>query len=81
MRQLNVAEVLSLSKLLEMETNALTVAKTGIIAISDDQLKTLAQSGINAAEARIMGLQQFIHENNLMAMGQAQTNSQQQEAY
>jgi hypothetical protein len=44
-------------------------------------LKTLANSGISAAEARIMGLQQFIHENNVMSMGQVQTNSQQQEAY
>ncbi|MGI6092058.1 MAG: hypothetical protein ACOYD5_03505 [Negativicutes bacterium] len=65
MRQLTDAELLSLTKMLEMETHSLAVAKTSIMAISDEQLKTLAQSGITAAEARVTGLQQFINENRI----------------
>lgn len=81
MRQLTDAELLSLSKLLEMENNSLTVAKASLLAISDEKLKSLAQSGITASEARIMGLQQFITENNLVTTGQSQTTNQQKEAY
>lgn len=81
MRQLTAAEVLSLTKLLEMETNALTVAKTSLMAISDEQLKSLAQTGISTAEARIMGIQQFIAENNVVSMGQNQSATQQQGVY
>lgn len=65
MRQLTDAEKLSLAKLLEMETHALAIAKTSMMAISDEQLKTLSQSGIATAEARISGLQQFINENGI----------------
>ncbi|MCX7747554.1 MAG: hypothetical protein N2645_11820 [Clostridia bacterium] len=65
MRQLTSGEVLSLSKLLQMETNGLAVAKASINMITDDQLKNLAQSGLTAAEGRIKGLQQFINENNI----------------
>jgi hypothetical protein len=63
LRQLNPGEVLSLSTLLAGETNALAVAKAGVNTISDDQLKSLTQSGITATQARITGLQQFISEN------------------
>jgi hypothetical protein len=62
--------MLSLSTLLQMETNALTVAKAGVHAITDQQLKDLGQSGITAAEARIAGLQQFIAENQLTDVGE-----------
>lgn len=82
MRQLSPAEVLSMAKLLEMETQALTLAKTSQMAISDEQLKTAVQSGIAAAEARIAGLQQFILENNVTsAASQSQFSNQQQEGY
>jgi len=67
MRNLTPSEVLSISKLLQMETNSLAVAKAGINVITDDQLKALAQSGINTAEARIRGIQQFVAENNITA--------------
>lgn len=76
MRQLTVAEILSLAKFLEMETNALTVARTSLMAISDEQLKNLTQSGISSAEARISGIQQFVAENNVAAMGQDQSVTQ-----
>lgn len=81
MRHLTDAELLSFSKLLEMESNSLTVAKASLLAISDAQLKNLAQSGITTSEARIMGLQQFIVENNLVTTGQSQAANQQKEAY
>ncbi|MDF2573006.1 MAG: hypothetical protein K0R55_4610, partial [Sporomusa sp.] len=53
MRQVSDVEVLALSKLLEMENNSLAIAKTSIMAISDEQLKSLAQTGIQTTESRI----------------------------
>ncbi|MGE5582555.1 MAG: hypothetical protein ACM3X9_08445 [Bacillota bacterium] len=67
MRKLTPGEVLTLNTLLQMETNGLAMAKAGINGITDDQLKSLADSGITAAGARIAGLQQFINENHLVA--------------
>ncbi|MEG6584376.1 hypothetical protein [Dendrosporobacter sp. 1207_IL3150] len=74
MRQLMDAEVLSLAKLLEMEINGLAVAKTSRLAVSDEQLQRMYETGITAAEARIAGLQQFINENQLA--GYQETNIQ-----
>lgn len=68
MRQLTPAEVLSLAKLLEMESNALTVAQASLMAISDEQLKTMTQAGITATQARVVGLQQFVEENKITAV-------------
>jgi hypothetical protein len=81
MRQLTTAESLSLAKLLEMESNSLTIARASQIAISDEQLKSLVKSEITSSEARVMGLQQFIAENNLLANVQSQSTTQQKEAY
>lgn len=69
MRQLTAAEVLSLTKLLEMESNALIVAQASLMAISDEQFKTMTQAGITATQARIAGLQQFIVENKITTVG------------
>jgi hypothetical protein len=68
MRQVTTNEILALNKFLQMETNSLTIAKAGINVISDQQLKTLAQSGITATEGRIRGIQQFIIENNITSV-------------
>lgn len=65
MRKLSEVEVLALTKLLEMENNSLAIAKTSIMAISDAQLKSLAQTGIQTTESRIVGLQKFVSENIL----------------
>jgi len=65
MKKVTPSELLSLNKLLQMETNSLAVAKAGINVISDEKLKTLAESGISTAEARIRGIQQFIMENSV----------------
>jgi hypothetical protein len=66
LRQLTANELLSLSSLLQMETNGLAVAKAGMIAIGDSELKSLMQAGIMATEARIKGFQQFINENAIV---------------
>lgn len=68
LRQLTSAEVLSLAKLLEMETNGLAVAQASMMAISDEKLKSMAQTGIAAQQARIAGLQQFVVENKITAV-------------
>ena len=75
MRQVTDSEILSLTKMLEAETYSLAIARTSIMAISDEQLKSLAQSGINTTEARITGLQQFIMENQIASVN-SQTQSQ-----
>ena len=68
MRQLTSVEVLSLAKLLEMEANALMVAQASLMAISDEQFKTMTQAGITATQARVAGLQQFVAENKISAV-------------
>lgn len=72
MRALTPGEILSLSSLLQMESNALAVAKASLMAINDEQLKTLTQAGITAAQSRIMGLQQFIAENQVAPIKEVQ---------
>ena len=72
MRKLTPNEILSLNALLQMETQSLSVARAGLNAITDEQLKNLAQSGITATEGRIMGLQQFIAENHVTSTGEVQ---------
>lgn len=69
MRNLTPNEVLSLSALLEMESNGLAVSKASHHAINDDELKSIAQAGIMASEARIKGIQQFITENGIVSGG------------
>lgn len=70
MRQLSSSEVLSLAAALDMETNGLAMAKASQPAVTDGELKTLVDSGIVAAEARIKGLQQFIIENGVLPEGE-----------
>lgn len=68
MRTLTQTEILSLREMLQMETNALAIARLSIMAIQDPDLKDLGDSGIVAAENRIKGLQRFINENNVLSM-------------
>lgn len=72
MRDLTPGELLSFSTLLQMESNALAVAKASQSAISDEQLKELTQAGITAGQSRIMGLQQFIAENRVAPVKEVQ---------
>jgi hypothetical protein len=62
------AEMLSLRDLLGMEMQALTTAKASEKLISHDELKTLSQSTIHAIEARILALQKFIEDNDIIAL-------------
>ena len=83
MRQLTPVETLSLAKLLEMETNGLKVAQASLMAITDEQLKSMTQAGLTATQSRVAGLQQFIMENNIVSVSgvntaQAQTQTRQE---
>ena len=65
MRKLADNEVLSMTTLLDMEKDALVVARAMQKVISDEELKKQAEAGILAAQGRIKGLQQFINENQV----------------
>jgi len=67
MNQVSTAEKLQLRELLQMETNSVAKAKATQTLIKDDELLTLAKSGIQASEARIKAIQQFISENDIIA--------------
>lgn len=71
MRKITPAEVLSLNKILQMETNALASAKVSVNMIADKELKVLAESSITIGEQRIKEIQQFISENNVSVIGGA----------
>lgn len=66
MRNLTPGEVLSLREILQSESNALAMASTAHIAISDPELKSLSESGLTVSRSRIRGLQEFIKENNII---------------
>jgi len=65
MRKLAEGEILSLTTLLKMEQDGVTVARGMQNLISDEALKKQAESGILAMEGRIKGIQQFINENQV----------------
>lgn len=67
MRHLSEAEMLALTKALEMETNALAVGQASMMGVADEQLQKLMRTGIDSTKARIMGLQQFLGENHVVA--------------
>lgn len=66
MRKLSDAEMLSLTELLQMETNALTKVKAARTLASDQELHRMIEATILAAEGRIKGIQQFINENDIV---------------
>lgn len=70
MIEITTSEALALSKMLQMETTSLAMAKASLNLISDDELQTLSKSGIKAAEARIKGLQQFVTDHDLAVIGE-----------
>lgn len=65
MRKLSETEVLSLTGLLQLEKDGLTMARAMQPLISDDELKKQSESGILAMEGRIKGILQFINENKI----------------
>ncbi|KNF10104.1 hypothetical protein CLPU_1c02690 [Gottschalkia purinilytica] len=72
MRKLSESELLTLTGLLTMETDALAVAKATHMLIKDSDLKKSAEAGIMTAERRIQGMQQFINENQVLGTGEVQ---------
>lgn len=72
MRSISEAEMLALTKAIEMETNALAVGQASMMGVADEQLKKLMQTGIDSTKARIMGLQQFLAENPVISQSNAE---------
>ena len=66
MRQLATVEILALAKSLEGEMHALATARTTLMNMKDEDLKSVTQLGIKATEMRIARLQEFIAENNVV---------------
>jgi len=62
-------EILALSALISMETQGLALAKASINAMGDEKLRDMTEAGIMAAEARIQGMQQLIHDKNINSGG------------
>jgi len=67
LNRISTAEMLQLRELLQMETNSVAKAKATMNLIQDDELMTLAKSGIQATEARIKGIQKFVSDNNIVS--------------
>ena len=69
MKNLAQNEILALSALISMETQGLALAKASINAMGDEKLRDMTEAGIMAAEARIQGMQQLIHDKNINSGG------------
>jgi hypothetical protein len=70
LRNLSDTEMLSLTELLQMETNALTKVKAARALAKDQELQRMIEATILAAEGRIKGMQQFISENDIVHIGE-----------
>lgn len=66
MSRITTGEMLQLRELLQMETNSVAKAKATLNLIRDEELLTLAKSGVQASEARIKGLQKFLSDNDMV---------------
>lgn len=69
LRELTEGELLSLTGLLKMEKDGLTVTRAIQSLITDDDLRRQAEAGILATESRVKGIQQFISENQVTSTG------------
>lgn len=67
MRKISTSEMLQIRELLQMESNAAAKAQSVQNMVKDEELKTQMLSGVQASEARIKGIQQFITENNIIS--------------
>jgi hypothetical protein len=66
MRDISTSERLLLRELLQMESNAVAKAKGVQGIVDDDELTTTLKTGIQASEARVKGMMQFITEHNII---------------
>jgi hypothetical protein len=69
LKDLTQNEILALGALITMETQGLALVKASINAVGDEQLKTMTESAIMSTEARIQGMQQLIHDKNILSGG------------
>lgn len=67
MRTISMGEKMQLRELLQLETTGVAKAKAMQGLIKDDELKSFTIAGIQAGEARIKGIQQFLNENHLVS--------------
>ena len=72
MRDLTPGEMLSLRELFTMESTGLVSLKTMHPLVSDEKLRSSCEAGIQAAEARIRSMQQFLQENQIVTVGEVQ---------
>lgn len=68
MRDLTPVEMSSLRELLTMETTGLIGLKQAKPLVSDSKLKATCETGIQAIEARIIAIQQFVQDNGIMSL-------------
>ena len=71
-RKLTEGELLSLTGLLKMEKDGLTVTRATQALITDEDLMRQGKAGILATESRIKGIQQFINENQITMTGEVE---------
>ncbi|MGI6549877.1 MAG: hypothetical protein ACOX4Q_07550 [Syntrophomonadales bacterium] len=69
MKKISPSEMLQLRELMQMESNALAVARVTHNVIQDPELKSLSDTGIKAMEARIREMQMFIGDHDLISRG------------
>lgn len=72
MRNLSEVELLSLTGLLKMEQDSLTLSRALTTLIKNDELKKTAETSNMAMEARIKGMHQFILENQVANVREVQ---------
>ncbi len=69
MKKISPSEMLQLRELMQMEANALAMARVTHNVIQDSEFKTLSDAGIKAMEARIREMQMFISDHDLISRG------------
>ncbi len=72
MRKISDSEILALTRLLQMETNGLSLANVSLNMIGEEELRKHAETSISSTQSRIKELQQFIRENNILSIQEVQ---------
>ncbi|MGI6514417.1 MAG: hypothetical protein GX052_06705 [Syntrophomonadaceae bacterium] len=69
MKKISPSEMLQLRELMQMEANALAMARVTHHVIQDPEFKSLSDAGIKAMETRIREMQMFINDHDLIPRG------------
>ncbi|MDS0527724.1 hypothetical protein NNC19_18705 [Clostridium sp. SHJSY1] len=72
MRKLSEVEVISLTGVLKMESDGLTMQRAVNSLITDKDLRRQSEASILATEGRIKGIQQFMSENEVVTSGRGE---------